>query len=116
MSEKIATNCCLDFRVISTILGFGGLLDYHYLSFNFTKKTLAIQSQEELDACGLTCPEPLMLVRNKVRKMHSGEILHVYATDPTTERDVTQFCQFLGHVMLKRAEQSGVYEFWIQKC
>ena len=78
-------------------------------------KTLAIQAQEELDARGLNCPEPLMLVRNKVRKMKSGEILHICATDPTTERDLNQFCTFLGHSMLHRSKASGVYEFWIQK-
>ena len=78
-------------------------------------KTLAIQAQEELDARGLNCPEPLMLVRNKIRKMKSGEILHICATDPTTERDLNQFCTFLGHSMLHRSEVSGVYEFWIQK-
>ena len=79
-------------------------------------KTLAIQAQEELDARGLNCPEPLMLVRNKIRKMKSGEILHICATDPTTERDLNQFCAFLGHSMLRGSEASGVYEFWIQKC
>ena len=78
-------------------------------------KTLAIQAQEELDARGLNCPEPLMLVRNKIRKMKSGEILHICATDPTTERDLNQFCTFLGHSMLRDSEASGVYEFWIQK-
>ena len=78
-------------------------------------KTLAIQAQEELDARGLNCPEPLMLVRNKIRKMKSGEILHICATDPTTERDLNQFCTFLGHSMLRYSEASGVYEFWIQK-
>ena len=78
-------------------------------------KTLAMQAQEELDARGLNCPEPLMLVRNKIRKMKSGEILHICATDPTTERDLNQFCTFLGHSMLHRSEASGVYEFWIQK-
>ena len=78
-------------------------------------KTLAIQAQEELDARGLNCPEPLMLVRNKIRKMKSGEILHICATDPTTERDLNQFCTFLGHSMLRGSEASGVYEFWIQK-
>ena len=78
-------------------------------------KTLAIQAQEELDARGLNCPEPLMLVRNKIRKMKSGEILHICATDPTTERDLNQFCTFLGHSMLHCSEASGVYEFWIQK-
>ena len=78
-------------------------------------KTLAMQAQEELDARGLNCPEPLMLVRNKIRKMKSGEILHICATDPTTERDLNQFCTFLGHRMLHCSEASGVYEFWIQK-
>tara|TARA_B100000579_G_C22327631_1_gene619024 strand:- start:273 stop:542 length:270 start_codon:yes stop_codon:yes gene_type:complete len=83
--------------------------------FELYQKILAIQAQEELDTCGLNCPEPLLLVRNRVRRMSSGEILYVRATDPTTERDLTQFCQFLGHVMLHCSEESGVYEFWIQK-
>ena len=78
-------------------------------------KTLAIQAQEELDARGLNCPEPLMLVRNKVRKMKSGEILHICATDPTTERDLNQFCTFLGHSMLRWSVASVCYDFLIQK-
>ena len=40
-----------------------------------------------LDATGLLCPEPLMIVRNKVREMATGEVLHVIATDPSTGRD-----------------------------
>ena len=48
-----------------------------------------------LDASGLVCPEPLMLVRNRVREMRTGEVLHVVATDPTTERDFTHFCRFM---------------------
>ncbi|MBK89177.1 MAG: sulfurtransferase TusA [Gammaproteobacteria bacterium] len=76
---------------------------------------MTIEAQEELDARGLHCPEPLLLVRNRVRKMSGGGILHVRATDPSTERDLAQFCQFLGHVMLQCSESQGVYEFWIQK-
>ena len=74
-----------------------------------------IQAQQEIDACGLNCPEPLMLVRNKVRSMNAGEVLLVRATDPTTERDLQHFCQFLGHEMLDYSQRAGIFEFWIRK-
>ncbi|MXW54695.1 MAG: sulfurtransferase TusA, partial [Gammaproteobacteria bacterium] len=41
----------------------------------------------KLDTCGLNCPEPLMIVRNKVREMNAGERLLILATDPSTHRD-----------------------------
>ena len=70
---------------------------------------------EELDARGLVCPEPLMLVRHKVREMNVGDVLHILATDPSTHRDFVQFCRFVGHD-LERAEVDGdVLEFWIRK-
>ena len=53
-----------------------------------------IQSDDSLDARGLVCPEPLMLVRNRVRDMHSGAVLYIQATDPSTGRDFTNFCRF----------------------
>ncbi|MEQ8690155.1 MAG: sulfurtransferase TusA [Pseudomonadales bacterium] len=70
---------------------------------------------EELDAQGLICPEPLMLVRHRVREMAVGDVLHVTATDPSTHRDFANFCRFVGHE-LERAEVDGpVLEFWIRK-
>ena len=36
----------------------------------------------QLDARGLRCPEPLMLVRNKIRELPDGNVLQVLATDP----------------------------------
>lgn len=55
---------------------------------------------EALDTTGLVCPEPLMLVRNAVRKLAGGAVLRVIASDPTTERDFQHFCQFMGHSLL----------------
>ncbi len=69
----------------------------------------------QLDASGLSCPEPLMMVRNKVRGMDPGQVLHIVATDPTTDRDFNNFCHFLGHEMMAQ-EQSGTrFEYWIRK-
>jgi len=68
-----------------------------------------------LDATGLVCPEPLMLVRNRVREMRSGEVLHVVATDPTTERDLTNFCRFMGHKMLSHELKDATYHYLLRK-
>ena len=68
-----------------------------------------------LDTCGLVCPEPLMLVRNRVRSMASGQLLHIQATDPSTERDFTNFCRFMGHELVDHGREGDVYHFWIRK-
>jgi tRNA 2-thiouridine synthesizing protein A len=70
----------------------------------------------ELDATGLICPEPLMLVRNRVREMRSGQVLRVTATDPTTGRDFRDFCRFMGHALLAERRAGSTLEYWIRKA
>ena len=68
-----------------------------------------------VDAVGLKCPEPLMIVRNRVRGMEAGETVAIEATDPSTVRDFVNFCRFMGHV-LERNEQVGErFHFVIRK-
>lgn len=69
----------------------------------------------ELDARGLFCPEPVMMLHNRVRDMAPGEEVLVVATDPSTQRDVTRFCEFLGHALLESTEADGEYRFLIRK-
>ena len=74
----------------------------------------------QIDARGLHCPEPLMLVKNKFRELTGGDVLHILATDPTTERDFEHFCQFMKHDYLG-VDRNGwqghrnVLQFWIRK-
>jgi len=75
----------------------------------------AIEYQHRLDAIGLLCPEPVMLLHNKVREMQEGEVLKVIATDPSTERDIPKFCIFLGHTLLQSEKVDDLYCYWIQK-
>jgi tRNA 2-thiouridine synthesizing protein A len=70
----------------------------------------------ELDARGLRCPEPLMLVRNRLRAMAAGEVLFVVATDPTTMRDFADLCRFMGHAMLAHERADDEYRYWIRKA
>ncbi|MGQ4880507.1 sulfurtransferase TusA [Billgrantia sp. LNSP4103-1] len=69
---------------------------------------------DELDTTGLYCPEPIMLMHNKVRDMGPGEILKVIATDPATTRDVPKFCNFLGHDLISQQESDGYYLYFIR--
>lgn len=77
---------------------------------------LQAEAAQQLDTRGLFCPEPVMLLHNVVRDMASGERVLVIATDPSTQRDVPKFCQFLGH-SLERAEVDGdQYLYLIRKA
>ena len=68
-----------------------------------------------LDARGLICPEPLIRVRNRIREMRSGEVLSVVATDPSTERDFTDFCRFMGHHLVSRERRGDQYHYLLRK-
>lgn len=73
------------------------------------------KADKVLDACGLLCPEPMMLLHKAVRELAGGEVLQVCATDPSTSRDIPKFCSFLGHNLLASSEQDGKYLYWIRK-
>lgn len=69
---------------------------------------------ETLDTRGLYCPEPIMLMHNKVRDMAAGDILNVIATDPATTRDIPQFCHFLGHELIEQTQEGAEYRYRIR--
>ena len=68
-----------------------------------------------LDARGLNCPEPVMLLHKAVRELAAGECLEVVATDPSTQRDIPKFCLFLGYELLFQREDNGEFIYRIQK-
>ena len=69
----------------------------------------------EIDATGLRCPEPLMVVRNKLMDMESGQVVRVIATDPSTSWDFPNFCNFLKHELVHQETQGEIYCYWIRK-
>ena len=68
-----------------------------------------------LDATGLFCPEPVMLLHKKMREIAVGETLLVIATDPSTTRDIPKFCHFLGHALIEAKEEGRTYRYCIRK-
>ncbi len=68
-----------------------------------------------LEAEGLRCPEPVMMVRKTIRKMEEGEILLVKADDPSTVRDIPSFCRFMDHQLIAERTEQAPFEFVIKK-
>jgi tRNA 2-thiouridine synthesizing protein A len=66
-----------------------------------------------LDAQGLFCPEPVMLLHKKVRDMQAGELLDVLATDPSTQRDIPKFCRFLGHELVSQEKRGDDLFYYV---
>ena len=69
-----------------------------------------------LDATGLYCPEPVMLLHNKIRDIAVGETVQVLATDPSTQRDIPKFCTFLGHELVHSEVSADQYVYILRKC
>ena len=69
-----------------------------------------------LDATGLYCPEPVMLLHNRIRDMAVGELLEIVATDPSTQRDIPKFCRFLGHELGEERTERDLFHYLVRKA
>ena len=72
-------------------------------------------AQHRLDAIGLRCPEPVMMVRKTVRQMAAGETLLIIADDPATTRDIPSFCEFMDHTLIASETAQTPYLYLIKK-
>ncbi|MDV7106339.1 sulfurtransferase TusA [Vibrio sp. TH_r3] len=72
-------------------------------------------ANQTLEAEGLRCPEPVMMVRKTMRTMLDGEVLLIKADDPSTTRDIPSFCRFMDHQLLAAQTEQVPYEYLIKK-
>ena len=68
-----------------------------------------------VDARGLICPEPVMMLHSAVRDAETGGLIKMLATDPSAERDVEKFCRFLNHELLECVKEENLLTFIIRK-
>jgi tRNA 2-thiouridine synthesizing protein A len=77
--------------------------------------TIFQKTDHILDAMGLRCPEPVMMVRLKIRKISAGETLLIKCDDPSTTRDIPSFCRFMEHELIAKQIDEKPYLFVIKK-
>jgi tRNA 2-thiouridine synthesizing protein A len=80
----------------------------------------ALTSDIQLNTRGLRCPEPVMMLHQAIRKVKTGDVVEVFATDPSTSWDIPKFCMHLGHELLLQeeltdTEQHKEYHYLVRK-
>lgn len=69
-----------------------------------------------IDACGLSCPGPIMKMRQAVDAAPEGAIIDITATDPGFPRDAAAWCSSTGNRLLSQKSEKGVVSVSIEKC
>ena len=68
-----------------------------------------------LDACGLSCPGPLMQLKSVMDNMKENEILQVTASDPGFTADVKAWCLRTDNQLLDVSKTKGIITAIIKK-
>lgn len=70
---------------------------------------------QELDACGLNCPLPILRAKKALAALDSGQVLRIIATDPGAIKDFEAFSKQTGNELLETTEDGDKYQFLIKK-
>ena len=69
----------------------------------------------KVDACGISCPGPIMKLKNNMEQLSAGERLEVIATDPGFPRDAEAWCETTGNKFISTSSQSGRHTVIVEK-
>ncbi|GAB6179511.1 CoA-disulfide reductase [Desulfotomaculum defluvii] len=69
----------------------------------------------QVDACGLQCPGPIMKVYQEIAHLQPGEVLEVFASDPSFPRDAKAWCERTGNTFLKSESTAKGYRVLLKK-
>ncbi len=75
----------------------------------------SMQPDTVLNACGLSCPLPLLKAKQALSRLAPGELLEVQATDAGSWRDFDSFTEQSEHELIKRETRGDIYHYWIRK-
>ena len=69
----------------------------------------------ELDACGLSCPGPIIALSNTIDTMKNQQVVHVVASDPGFMKDVESWARNTGHELKSVEMKNKQIHAMIQK-
>lgn len=69
----------------------------------------------KVDACGISCPGPIMKLKKNMEELADGERLEIIATDAGFPRDAEAWCQTTGNRFVSVNSGAGKYEVVVEK-
>lgn len=68
----------------------------------------------EVDATNISCPLPLLKMKQALNQAKFGETIYVKVTDPVSERDFKSYIQMTNH-QLEMETDGKLFKYWITK-
>ena len=76
---------------------------------------MTFQVDLTIDAKGQKCPMPVLLTSRGIKKIESGQVMLVEATDGGSRSDIPSWAKDTGNELLETSSEDGVFRFVIRK-
>ncbi len=73
-----------------------------------------MEKNATLDAKGLMCPMPIVVLAKKAKEMKSGEVLELLADDVGAKEDVPAWCSRTGNTLVGTETEGKLLKFYIR--
>ena len=68
-----------------------------------------------IDAKGQKCPMPVLLASRGIKKIESGQVMLIEATDGGAKSDIPSWAKDTGNELLETSNADGIFRFVIRK-
>lgn len=75
-----------------------------------------ISPDEEVDALGTFCPEPVIRTQDRMAKMRPGGVLLLLADDAGVEVDIPAWCLGTGNEFLGILKEPNTYRVFVRRA
>jgi len=76
---------------------------------------MTIQIAVTVDARNLSCPMPIVKTAIAIKRLASGQVLEVLATDPGSAKDFAAWSKTTGNEVIESDVQGRVFRFVLRK-
>jgi tRNA 2-thiouridine synthesizing protein A len=74
-----------------------------------------LQPDLTVDAKGQKCPMPVLLTSRGIKKIESGQLMLVEATDGGSQSDIPSWAKDTGNELVETSSGDGVFRYLIRK-
>lgn len=68
-----------------------------------------------IDAKGQKCPMPVLLASRGIKKIESGQVMLLEATDGGSKSDIPSWAKDTGNELVESSSADGIYRYVIRK-
>jgi tRNA 2-thiouridine synthesizing protein A len=68
-----------------------------------------------IDAMGLKCPIPVILLAERISEVPAGELVEVLSDDPVASTDLPAWCALGSHELVRQDERPSGWSFVVRR-